>query len=95
MWHKTQAQLSQGCGRLAMCWRISKNHFVYVSRRGGGQGIKGPKVVQGGNMVARPSCMVGRPNKGASHAQSLARALPYSYKYHSAPPGRKCEESEV
>jgi hypothetical protein len=42
MWHKARAQLSQGVaggphhlGWPAMCWRISKNHFVYVSKRGG------------------------------------------------------------
>jgi hypothetical protein len=37
-----------------------------------------------------------RADKWASCAQSLARAPPHSsYKYHGAPPGRKCEESEV
>jgi hypothetical protein len=47
-------------------------------------------------VAARPSFMAGRPDKWASRAQSSARALPYSsYKYHGAPPGRKCEESEV
>jgi hypothetical protein len=54
------------------------------------------KAVQGGNLAAWPSCMAGRPIKWAPHAQSSATAPPYSYyKYHGAPPGRKCEESEV
>jgi hypothetical protein len=103
MWHKAQAQPRQGVvgrshhlGRSVMCWHIFKNHFLYVSIRGGAQGIQCPKVVQGGNLAIRPSCMAGRPKKCASHAQSSARAPPYSYKYHGAPPiDRKCEESEV
>jgi hypothetical protein len=83
-------------GRSAMFWRISKHHFVYASSRGSAQGIQCPKVVQGGNLAARLSCMAARPNKWASHAQSSARAPPYSsYKYHGAPPGKWCEESEV
>jgi hypothetical protein len=70
--------------------------FVYVSRRGGAQGIQCPKAVQGGNLAASPSCMVGQLDKWASCDQSSARAPPYSsYKYHDAPTGRKCEESEV
>jgi hypothetical protein len=77
------------CGWPAICWRISKNHFVYVSRRGGAQGIQCLNAMQGGNLAARP-------DKWASRGQSLARAPPYSsYKYHAAPPGGKCEESEV
>jgi hypothetical protein len=54
MWHKARAQLSQGVagqphhlGRLAMCWHISKNHFAYMSKRGGAQGTQCPKAVQG------------------------------------------------
>jgi hypothetical protein len=44
------------------------------------------KVVQGGNLAARPSCMAGWPVKWASRVQSLATAPPYSsYKYHGAP----------
>jgi hypothetical protein len=74
-------------GQPAMCWRISKNCFVYASSRGGTQGIQCPKAMQGGNSDTRPSCMAGRPNKWASCAQSLARAPPYSsYKYHDAAP---------
>jgi hypothetical protein len=95
MWHKAWAQMSQGVasrphhlGRPSMWWRISKNCFVYMSSRGGAQGIQCPKVLQGGNFA-------GRPDKWASHAQSSARAPPYSYKYHDAPPDRRCEESEV
>jgi hypothetical protein len=92
-WHKAWAQLSQGVAgrphhlsRLAMCWRIFKNHFVYVSSRGGAQGIQCPKTVQRGNLSAQPSCMAGRPDKWASHTQSSARVPPYSsYKYHHAP----------
>jgi hypothetical protein len=103
MWHKAQAQPSHGVagrphhlGRSAMCWRISKNHFVYVSSSGGAQGIQCPEAVKGGNLAARPSCMDGRPDKWASRAQSSATVPPYSsYKYYGAPPGRKCEESEV
>jgi hypothetical protein len=102
-WHKARAQPSQGVasqphhlGRPAMCWRNSKNHFVYMSSRGGTQGIQCPKAVQGGNIATRASCMAGCPDKWAPHAQSSAIAPPYSsYKYHGAPPGRKCEESEV
>jgi hypothetical protein len=79
----------QWCGWPAMCWCISKNHFVYMPNRGGAQGIQCPKAVQGGNMASQ--C-----DKWASCAQSSARALSYSsYKYHGAPPGRKCEKSEV
>jgi hypothetical protein len=93
MWHKARAQLSQGVagrlhhlGRPAMCCPISKNHFVYVSNRGGAEGIQCSKAVQGGNLAARPTFMVDRCDKWASHTQSLARVLPYSsYKYHSAP----------
>jgi hypothetical protein len=59
-----------------MCWRISKNYFDYVSIRGGAQGIKCPKVVQGGNLVTRPSCMADRLDKWAPRSQSLATALP-------------------
>jgi hypothetical protein len=69
MWHKAQAQPSQGVaerphhlGQLAMCWRISKNCFVYVSSRGSAKGIQCPKAVQGGNLSTRPSCMAGRPD---------------------------------
>jgi hypothetical protein len=46
-------------GWSAMCCRISKNHFIYVYRRGGAQGIQCPKAVQGGNLAARTSCMAG------------------------------------
>jgi hypothetical protein len=54
------------------------------------------KMVERLNVAARPSFMAGQPDKWASCAQSLARAPPYSsYKYPDAPPGRKCEESEV
>jgi hypothetical protein len=102
MRHKARAQPSQGVvgwphhlGQPAMCCHISRNHFVYVSSRGGAQGIKCPKEVQGGNLATRPSCIADWPDKWVSHAQSSARALPYSYKYHGAPPSRKCEESEV
>jgi hypothetical protein len=102
MWHKSTAQSSQGVvdrphnlGRSAMCWHISKNRFVYVSSRGGAHGIQCPKAVQGGNLATRPGCMVGRPDKWASRTQSSARVPPYSYKYHGAPPDKKCEESEV
>jgi hypothetical protein len=102
MRHKARAQPSQGVvdrphhlGRPAMCWRISKTHFVYVSSRGGAQGIQFPKAVQVGNLAARPSFMAGQPNKWALHVQFLTRAPPYSLKYHGAPPGRKREESEV
>jgi hypothetical protein len=95
-WHKTWAQPSQGVagqphhlGWPAMHWRISKNHFVYVSMRGSAQGIQCPKMVQGGNMATRPSCMADWPDKWAPRAQSLATTPPYSsYKYHG-------EESEV
>jgi hypothetical protein len=93
MWHKARAQPSQGVagqphhlGRPAMCWRNSKNHFIYVSSRGGAQGTQFPKAVQGGNLAARSSCMAGRPNKWAPRAQSSATTLPYSSdKYHGAP----------
>jgi hypothetical protein len=67
------AQLSQGgagrphhLGQPAMCWRIYKKCLVYMSRRGGGQGIQCPKAVQGGNLATQPCCMVGRPDKWAS-----------------------------
>jgi hypothetical protein len=53
------------------------------------------KVVEQLNLAARPSCMAGRPDNWASRAQSSARAPSYSYKYPCAPPGKKCEESEV
>jgi hypothetical protein len=54
------------------------------------------KAVQRLNVAARPSFMAGRLDKWASHAQSLARAPPYSsYKYPGAFPDRQCEESEV
>jgi hypothetical protein len=32
-----------------MHWCIYKKHFVYMSIRGGAQGIQCPKAVQGGN----------------------------------------------
>jgi hypothetical protein len=83
-------------GRPAMSWRISKNYFVDVSRRGGAIGIQCPKVVQGGNLATRPSCMAGWLAKWAPHTKSLTTTPPYSsYKYHGAPLGRKCEECEV
>jgi hypothetical protein len=48
------------------------------------------EAVQVGNLAARPSFMVGQPDKWASRAQSSARAPPYSsYKYHGAPPRYK------
>jgi hypothetical protein len=54
------------------------------------------KAVEQLNVAARPSFMVDRPDKWASHAQFSARGPPYSsYKYPGTPPGRKCEESEV
>jgi hypothetical protein len=94
MSHKARAQPSQRVagrphhlGRPTMCWCISKNSFVYVSIRGSAQGIQCPKVVQGGNMATLPTCMAGRPDKWAPHAQSLTTALPYSsYEFHGAPP---------
>jgi hypothetical protein len=49
--------------RLAMCWRISRNYFVNMSRRGSDQGIQCPKIVQEGNLATRPSCMPDRPDK--------------------------------
>jgi hypothetical protein len=73
------------CGRPAMCCRIYKKCFVYGSSKGGNQGIQCPKAVQGENLATWPSCMDGRPDKWPSRAQSLARAPPYSYKYHRAP----------
>jgi hypothetical protein len=92
MWHKAWAQPSQGVadrphhlGRPVMCWRIFKNCFLYVSSRGGAQGIQCPKAVQEGNLAVRPSCMAGRPDKWASRIQSSTRAPPYTYKYHGAP----------
>jgi hypothetical protein len=82
-WHKARAQPSQGVagsphhlGRLAMCWRIYKKCFVYMSSRGGAQGIQCLEAVQGGNLAAQPSCMASRPDKWASHAQFSARAPP-------------------
>jgi hypothetical protein len=97
MCNKAWIQPSQCvAGRPAMCCHISKNRFVYVSKRGGAKGIQCPKAVQGGSLAARPSCMAGWPDKWAPHAQSSATALPYSYyKNHGAPPGRKCEDSQV
>jgi hypothetical protein len=97
MWHKAQAKPSQGLasrphhlGQTAMCWRISKNCFVYMFSRSSGQVVQCPKAVQGGNLAAQPSCMAGRPNKWAPHTQSLATAPPYSpYKYHGAPSWQK------
>jgi hypothetical protein len=91
--HKARAQPSQGVvgrphhrGQPAMCWRISKIRFVYVSKRGSAQGIQCPKAVQGGNLAGRPSCMAGRPDKWAPHVHSLATTPPYSsYKYHGPP----------
>jgi hypothetical protein len=72
MWHKAQAQPSQGVvsrphnlGRLTMCWHIFKNYFAYVSSRGGAQGIMA-------KLHGQP------PDKWASHAQSSARPPPYS-----------------
>jgi hypothetical protein len=54
------------------------------------------KVVEQLNVAARPSFMAVWHDKWASCAQSSTRAPPYSsYKYLSAPLGRKCEESEV
>jgi hypothetical protein len=75
------------CGRLALCWRISKNCFVYMTNRGGVQGIQCSKAGQGGNLATWPSCVADQPDKWASHAHSSSRALPYPcYKYHGAPP---------
>jgi hypothetical protein len=77
------------CGWSGMCWCISKNRFVYVSRIGGAQGIQCPKVVQGGNLANQPI-------QWAPRAHSSAIAPPYSsYKYHGALADKKCEESEV
>jgi hypothetical protein len=54
------------------------------------------KAVERLNVVARPSFMADQPDTSASHAQSSTRASPYSfYIYSGAPPGRKCDESEV
>jgi hypothetical protein len=47
------------------------NCLVYMSSRGGAQGIQCPKVVQGGNLASRPSCMTDRPDKWAPRAQSV------------------------
>jgi hypothetical protein len=58
-----------------MCWRFSRNRFVYVSRRGGAQGIQCLKPVQGGNLVARPSCMAGWPDKWGPRAKSSATCI--------------------
>jgi hypothetical protein len=102
MWHKAWAQPSQGVvdqphhlGQPAMCWHISKNCFVYESIRDGAQGIQCSWAVQGGNLATQPSFIAGWPDKWATRAQSSATAPPCSYKYHGAPLGRKCEESEV
>jgi hypothetical protein len=84
---KSTGSTKPRCGQLAMCWRISKNQFVYMSSRGGAQGIQCPKVVQGGNLAAQPSYMAGQPDKCSSHGQSSAKAPPNSsYKYPGAPP---------
>jgi hypothetical protein len=84
-WHKARAQPSQGVagrphhlGQPTMCWRISKNCFVYMSNRGGAQGIQCPKEVQGGNLATRPSCMANWPDMWAPCAQSSATTPPYS-----------------
>jgi hypothetical protein len=85
-WHKSQAQPSQGVagwphhlGQPAMCWRISNNRFVYVSSRGGAQGIQCTKAVQGGNLAARPSCM-------ARHLTSAPHAPNLQLEHHLTPP---------
>jgi hypothetical protein len=47
-------------------------------------------IVQGGNLVARPSCMASRLVKWAPCAQSSATTPPYSsYKYQGAPSRQK------
>jgi hypothetical protein len=100
MWHKAWTQSSQGVtgrphhlGRLTMCWRISKNLLSTCPEE---VVLKVSNAQRRGNLAASPSCMVGQLDKWASCDQSSARAPPYSsYKYHDAPTGRKCEESEV
>jgi hypothetical protein len=78
MWNKARTQPSQGVADRPRVGTFPKNCFVYLCRRGGAQGIQCPKAMQVGNLAARPSCMIGQPDKWASCAQSLARAPPYS-----------------
>jgi hypothetical protein len=96
MWHKAQAQPSQGVAGRPCVGTFPKPIFT-TSQSKLVRGVSNVgKAVQEGNLAARPSCMAGRPIKWAPCTQSSATALPYSsYKYHSAPPGKKCEESEV
>jgi hypothetical protein len=96
MWHKGHVQPTQcGAGRpgpgvfpktiFTMCQSKSVRGVPNVG-----------KAVEQLNVAVRLSFMAGRLVKWASHAQSSARALPYSsYKYTSAPPGRKCQQSEA
>jgi hypothetical protein len=87
MWHKAQAQLSQGVAGQPCVGRFPKPVFntcqSKMIRRVSNMG----KAVQGENLAAQQSCMASQPVKWAPRAQSSATVLPYSsYKYHGAPP---------
>jgi hypothetical protein len=55
MWYKARGQPSQGVASRSCVGAFQKNRFVYVSSRGGAQGIQCTKAVQGGNLVTRPA----------------------------------------
>jgi hypothetical protein len=90
--------VAQGPGPLDPKWHMvfPKTIFTTCQSKSARWVSNAGKVMERLNVAAQPSFMVGRPDKWASRAQSLARALPYSsYKYPVAPPGRKGEESEI
>jgi hypothetical protein len=96
MWHKTQDKPSQGMADWPRVGRFPKPIFTTCQS----ELVRGVsnvgKAVQGGNLATRASFMVGQPIKWARCDQSLATVPPYfSYKYHGAPPSRKCEEGDV
>jgi hypothetical protein len=96
MWHKAQAQLSQGVADRAYVGMFPKTIFTTCQSKSVRGVSNVEKAVQGGNLAARPSCMASRLVNWAPRAQSSAVAPPYSsYEYHGAPPSRRCEESEV
>jgi hypothetical protein len=94
MWHKARAQLTQsGAGRPHTRGRQARSWHISIFTTCQSKSVRGVSNVE--KAMERLNVAV-RPDKWASRAQSSARALSYSsYKYPSAPPGRKCEESEV
>jgi hypothetical protein len=81
MWHKAQAQPSQGVADQTCVGAFPKTIMSTCP----GELVLKPSIDQ--RQCKKGTWLPGRPIKWAPHAQFSATALPYStYKYHGGPP---------